>query len=329
MNSLFQSFLSKHFGDYLDHKRALGRKFINEERALRLFDRFLVSHEINDMPELQSALIDSFLTSRPRKRPRSYNHLLCVLRCFFNWMIRQELLNLSPVTAQPRKSCKQERPFLFEPAQVDRLLALAAQLPDNSRAAHRGEIYRMIFSLMYGLGLRVGEVTRLQYKDIDLEQQLLVINKSKFGKTRLVPFGPKMAKSIMAYLALGVDWYGQWTAEAPVFAFSRTRAYKFVRTETVSQVFHKLVLQLDFNIPLGVGTPRLHCLRHSFAVETLLRWYRSGIDPNQRLFQLSTFMGHVDPLSTAWYLTITDNLLQEANQRFEQYVSAQFREDFS
>lgn len=90
--------------------------------------------------------------------------------------------------------------------------------------------------------------------------------------------------------------------------------------ETVSQTFHKMMLKLCFNIPLGVGSPRLHCLRHSFAVETLLRWYRTGMDPSGKLFHLSTFMGHVDPSSTAWYLTITDALLKEANQRFADYA---------
>ena len=69
-------------------------------------------------------------------------------------------------------------------------------------------------------------------------------------------------------------------------------------------------------IPPGVDTPRLHDLRHSFAVATLLRWYREGIDPNQRLLQLATFLGHVDPTSTAVYLTITDELLVQANTRF-------------
>ena len=70
-------------------------------------------------------------------------------------------------------------------------------------------------------------------------------------------------------------------------------------------------------MPDGVAPPHLHCLRHSFAVGCLLRWYREGLDPSTRLYQLSTFMGHVDPASTAIYLTITPQLLAEANRRFE------------
>ncbi len=89
---------------------------------------------------------------------------------------------------------------------------------------------------------------------------------------------------------------------------------------TASQVFHALVRTLRLTIPDGVSTPRLHDLRHSFAVGCLLRWYRDGADPASRLNHLSTFMGHVDPTSTAVYLTITPGLLSQANHRFEAFA---------
>jgi len=90
---------------------------------------------------------------------------------------------------------------------------------------------------------------------------------------------------------------------------------------TASQVFHALVRTLGLTIPPdGVSAPRLHDLRHSFAVGCLLRWYRDGADPASRLNQLSTFMGHVDPTSTAVYLTITPGLLSQANHRFEAFA---------
>ncbi len=80
------------------------------------------------------------------------------------------------------------------------------------------------------------------------------------------------------------------------------------------------MLELKFDIPPGVDAPCLHCLRHSFAVETLLRWYRSDVDPGRRLCHLSTFMGHVNLNSTAWYLSVTDTLLDAANRRFEHFA---------
>ena len=77
----------------------------------------------------------------------------------------------------------------------------------------------------------------------------------------------------------------------------------------------------DYRFPAGVAPPRLHCLRHSFAVSTLLRWYRAGVDPGGHLLYLSVFLGHVNPASTAVYLTITAELLNQANQRFERFAA--------
>jgi site-specific recombinase XerD len=172
---------------------------------------------------------------------------------------------------------------------------------------------------MYGLGLRVGEIVRLRHEDVDRKRRLLVIRETKFGKSRLAPFGPNLGQHIEAYLNSRATWYRQWQPDDPLFSFSNDRR-RPLRPETISQTFHHLLPKVEFSLKAGVDPPRLHCLRHSFAVQTLLQWYRSGIDPGQRLFHLSTFMGHSDPVSTSWYLTITDELLTEASQRFELLV---------
>jgi integrase len=100
-----------------------------------------------------------------------------------------------------------------------------------------------------------------------------------------------------------------------MFTFNSKRGS--VDKGTISMTFHALWPKLDLHIPEGVSPPRLHDLRHSFAVATLLRWYREGIDPNCRLMHLATFLGHVDPTSTSVYLTITEELLNQAAQRFQ------------
>jgi integrase len=93
------------------------------------------------------------------------------------------------------------------------------------------------------------------------------------------------------------------------------------------ETYVELVTDLAFPVPDGVSPPVLHCLRHSFAVGCLLRWYRQGADPLQQLFRLSTFMGHVDPVSTAVYLTITPQLLAEAGRRFEAFAQPTWTQD--
>ena len=319
MNTYFQSVLAMDIQAYLQHKRALGRKFDNEEKTLRLFDRFVAERAVANAQAIEPKFIEAFLASRPHKRPRGYNNLLGVIRCFFNWLVIQERLERSPVRSRPRRTTSRLRPFLFEFAQVQQILALAAELPNHPRALHRSEIYPLIFTLMYGLGLRVGEITRLRYEDVNMERNLLDIRRTKFGKTRFVPFGPKMAQRLSTYVEQRIGWYGRWQSDDPLFSFSNHH-HALIRTETICMTFHRLMLELKFDIAPGVDRPCLHCLRHSFAVETLLRWYRTDVDPGRRLFHLSTFMGHVDPSSTAWYLSVTDALLDAANRRFEHFA---------
>lgn len=149
-----------------------------------------------------------------------------------------------------------------------------------------------------------------------------VVRGGKFGKSRLVPHGPRIGELLDEQLERRRR-AGALEDQAPLFTFDGWRA---VYPKCASRAFHELVLTLDLPVPAGVSPPRLHCLRHSFAVGCLLRWYRDGIDPSARLHQLSTFMGHVDPSSTQVYLTITPALLEEANRRFEAFAAPAWME---
>jgi site-specific recombinase XerD len=314
----FRSFLAQDLEAFLAYKRALARRYENEESGLRLFDRYLADQGVRDLSGITAAAVEAFLTSRPRTRPRSYNHLLGVVRRFFAWLVIQEKIPRSPVQARAHRTTSQRTPFLFDQDQARRLLEAAAQLPDNARAVRRGEVYTTIFALLYGLGLRVGEVARLRREDVDLDRGLLVIRHTKFDKSRLVPFGPRLARRLSEYLDRWEHHGGRLNPDSPVFSFTRGQC---LRPETISQTFHHLIPQLGIVAPPGVAAPCVHCLRHSFAVGTLLRWYRAGLDPGQRLFHLSTFLGHADPASTSVYLTVTAELLREANSRFERLAS--------
>jgi site-specific recombinase XerD len=260
--------------------------------------------------------IERFLASRPRSKPRSYNHLLGVLRRFFAWLAMQDLVTTTPVNADPRRNTGQRIPYIFDLTQARHLLETARRLPDRPKGPHRGLIYETVFALLYGLGLRVGEVARLKVGDVDLSRNVLIIRQTKFAKDRLVPFGPNMAARLQRYLA---EYFGVSSPDPvnPLFSFTQGKA---VNPETISLTFHALVPKLALESRPGVAAPRLHDLRHSFAVGTLLRWYREGIDPNSRLLHLATFLGHVDPSSTAVYLTITSELLDEASARFRDFA---------
>jgi integrase len=205
------------------------------------------------------------------------------------------------------------------------LLKLAAELPDNNNGRNRGRIYSLIFALMYGLGLRVGEAARLCRQDVDMERNLLVIRETKFFKSRLVPFGPKLGVRLREYLQQQAEDAVALVPTSPLFSFGPDQS-QAINPGTISQTFHTLWPRLGIKVPEGTMPPRLHCLRHSFAAGTLLRWYRSGINPQQRLWDLSTFMGHVHPASTAIYLSITAELLEQANQRFNRFAAPLLKE---
>lgn len=318
----FQSVMSSEMAQFIAYKRALGRRYDVEEKTLALFDAYLIANHITDLPEISIELIDRFLTSRPRPRPRSYNHLRCTISRLFAWLVAQGRLDRTPVQSGPRRGTYQRQPFIFDATHARHLLDLARTLPTKGGTVQRGQTYHAMLAILYGLGLRVGEVCRLTVADVDFERRLLVIRKTKFYKSRLVPFGPKLAELLKVYLQRKAQQCGNCTPDAPMFSL---RGGRVINPCTVSQTFHQLVPQMALTVPPGCSPPRLHDLRHSFAVGTLLRWYRSGEDPQTHLLALATFLGHVDVNSTAVYLTVTQSLLEEANRRFEAFVTPAIR----
>ena len=152
-------------------------------------------------------------------------------------------------------------PFLFDVAQARRLLDAAGALPDNPRALHRGQTYRTIFALCYGLGLRAGEACGLRLGDVDPARQLLVVRGGKFGKSRLVPHGPRIGELVAGQAGTAPADGAEPDAAAPLFTFNGRTP---VNPCTASQVFHlgNLMPALGLTVPDGVSPPRLHSLRH-------------------------------------------------------------------
>jgi len=311
------SILADYIERFIAYKRSLGRRFDVEEKTLQLLDRYLLGEKIEQMHEVTPRVIECFLASRPRRHTRSYNHLLCTVRRLFDWMVAQEILPTSPVQTKPKRRGVQRTPFIFDIDSARRLLDVARKLLDNPNAPCRGATYYAIFAILYGLGLRVGEACRLKVKDVDFNRRLLIVRETKFYKSRLVPFGPKLEAVLSEYREFKNSRFGAGSLDAPFFSFTRRGE---VHPGTVSQTFHQLVPRLKLQVPLGCASPRLHDLRHSFAVGRLTRWYRAGADPGAGLLKLATFLGHVDVNSTATYLSMTATLLQEANKRFESFT---------
>lgn len=313
----YRSPLGPHIAAYLTAKRALGMRFDNEERTLRLLDRFVAAKGLAKVGEVTPGMVDEFLASRPRRSARSYNHLQGTVRRLLDWMCIQEIAGVVRYRGHPRREAGRRTPVLFTDAQVRELLDAAARLRDRPGISSMAAItYRTAFAVLYCLGLRVGEVSRLQLGDVDLTARTLVVRRTKFGKDRLVPFGPRLAGELEAYLAMRRK--GRTPVDAAVFPGVRGAA---LSTNSMRRVFGRLCREVGVGRSESGAPPRVHDLRHSFAVATLLHWYEAGINPTTKLLQLSTFLGHSKIKATAVYLTITWELLSEAKRRFAQVAA--------
>lgn len=197
-------------------------------------------------------------------------------------------------------------PFLYSSADIDGIRHQARSIVSPSRAA----TYDTLIGLLAASGLRIGEAIKLECGDIDWAEGVLLIRESKFGKSRLVPLHPT-SMAVLADYARERD-QRQPRSAGPSFFVSRTGARLYYAV--VSQAFRQLVNHAG----VGVGAPsapRLHDLRHTFAVTTLLGWYRDGGDVQSRIPWLSTYLGHREPASTYWYLSAAPELLALAAAR--------------
>jgi integrase len=203
---------------------------------------------------------------------------------------------------------RRSTPHLYSDAEISALLSAAGGLRPPFRAA----TYTTLFGLVATTGTRVGEAIRLGRDDVDVEAGLLLVKQSKFNKTRLLPLHPSVVNVLTSYARQRDQFYPQpKTATFFVSTAGTQLIYNNVRA-----VFGDLTT--DATVwPSPARRRRIHELRHSFAVATLLDWYRAGIDVDARLPLLSAYLGHVDPAATYWYLHAAPALLGLAAQRLD------------
>ena len=200
-------------------------------------------------------------------------------------------------------------PYLYEPAEITALMDAAGQLQPPLLAAN----YRTLIGLLSVTGLRLGEAIRLDRVDVDDRHQLLRVLDSKFGKSREVVLQDSTMNALRDYGRLRDERFPQPRCEA---FFVSTRGTRLRKT-CIHHMFTRLVQTAGLK-PRSPGCrPRLHDFRHAFAVRSLLEWYRDGLDVQARLPLLSTYMGHVNPASTFWYLTAAPELLALVADRLD------------
>jgi integrase/recombinase XerD len=201
------------------------------------------------------------------------------------------------------------RPFIYTSADI---AAVMDQVRSSIVSPLRAATYDTLIGLLASSGLRIGEAIKLDRGDVDWAEGVLLIRESKFGKSRLVPLHPSSMQALQDYTRLRDQL--QSRSQEPCFFVSLAR--NRLVYAVVSQTFRRLV----DNAGVGAGAPsapRLHDLRHTFAVQTLLGWYRAGEDVQARIPSLSTYLGHREPSSTYWYLSAAPELFALAAGRQE------------
>jgi integrase/recombinase XerD len=292
--------------DYLRMRRALGYKLEIQGLLLGGFVSYLEEIDAKTVT-IENAV--AWAISPAGADPSYWAGRLSVARQFARHLQTLDpACEVPPARLLPYRS-RRAIPYLYEPAEITALLNAAGQLQPPLLAAN----YRTLIGLLSVTGLRLGEAIRLDCADVDDRHRLLRILDSKFGKSREVVLHESTMHALSDYGQLRDQRFPQPRCEAFLVSLRGTR----LRATCIHHMFARLVRTAGLT-PRSPGCrPRLHDLRHGFAVRTLLEWYRDGLDVQARLPLLSTYLGHVNPASTFWYLTAAPELLALVADRLD------------
>jgi len=300
--------------DYLKLRRALGFQMRSQEEMLLPFARHMDSSEPYGPLTIEAALnwASASHLSRSTRAKR-----LSAVRCFARYLATRDDRTEIPGRALVPKVCFRQRPHLYSSEELQQLLAATERL--EPQYPLKRQLYRTLFGLLACTGLRVSEALKLNSDLVDLQQGVLRVEKTKFKKSRLVPLHPTATQVLRDYAEAR---YGCWEVndESPFFINKRGNrlAYCAVRWN-----FDWLRDLLGWTQGNGDWPrPRIHDLRHTFACQRLLDWYRQGEDVHHLIAALSTYLGHGKVTDTYWYLTSTPELLAIAGSRFEAFADA-------
>jgi len=289
--------MQSHAQEYLRLRRALGFKLEYPSRALPQFVTWLQSTGAQTITT--EAAITWARLSAPAN-PMTLSHRLGVVRGFARY-----LRTIDPATEVPPVGLfgRQRRitPYIYSPEEIGRLVRAARQLRPPLRAA----TLEALFGLLGATGMRVGEARHLSRADADLRDGVLRLRHTKFDRDRLVPLHPTTTRALRAYAAVRDRLCPKPSTDA-FFVSSTGGALGY---ETVRSAFRLMLASAG--VPTTRGPqPRILDLRHSMVVNTLIEWQRDGVDVAARLPMLSTYLGHVSPASTYWYVSAVPELMQ-------------------
>ena len=292
---------------YLGLRQGLGHKY--QQQARRLAD-FVAFMETRNATIITTKLAVEWATLPPGR------HASWALRLTDARGFARHVANSDPKTEVPPAGLlprlQRAKPYIYSDTEVGALLTAALALPPTDGL--RRWTYYCLFGLIAVTGMRLSEAIGLQCGDVDLEEGILTVRRTKFGKSRLVPLHPT-TRAVLREYAERRDAHLE--SRCGPYFFVAERGGRLLH-QYVHRVFWRLSRETGLRGPGDHFGPRVHDFRHRFAVRTLLGWYRGGTDVERQLPVLSTYLGHVCVRDTYWYLSACPELMQEAAQRLDQ-----------
>lgn len=308
------STLRESVADYLLMRRTMGFKAEGLSKLLRSFVAF---SEARGVDRVRNDIALEWATSTVKV---PVNDALQARRMDAVRIFARHQHALDPATQIPAEGICNRRyhprePNVFSLAQVVALLEATDTLSPQFKAL----TWRNIIGLLAATGMRPGEACRLSVNDVDLSSGTVQVLETKFGKSRLVFIHPTTAEVLRHYVQVRRAWVGTGVSACPMLFLNARRGP--LDPDRLGRTFTQVADAAGITTAPGCRPPRLHDLRHTFAVTTLIEWYRDGQDVQARLPLLSTWLGHVDPASTYWYLHAVPELLSYAASRLEAHQS--------
>jgi len=300
--------LSKLLAEYLDLRRKLGFKAEREAWLLTKFVSFLRAE--------QSAFITVDLAVAWAKQPADahpswWASKLSVVRGFAKYAHLLDARHQVPPRDVLPRCYRRATPSIYSADEIARLLRAAREMPSRiiKGLPFRRATYEILFGLVAATGMRIGEAIRLDARDVDRANQLVVVRESKFGKSREVVLHESVMCALLRY------------AKQRDRAHPRPRSPSFfvslLGTRLIYNNVHSTFARLLRLAGIHRSKARIHDLRHTFIVRTILQWHRQGVDVDSRMPSLSTYVGHRDPSATYWYLSATPELMALVGRKVE------------
>jgi integrase len=301
-----------HAHEYLAFRRALGFTLETSGQEVLLFARW--ADRTGHTGPLTTELIVRWAQQTRRCSPPYWAWRFRAVRDFARHRAQSDPQTEVPPADLLGPTFRRRQPHIYSLAEITALLAAARTL----RRGLRPHTYAALFGLLIATGLRVGEALALRHADVDLDQGLLTIRKTKAGQSRLVPLHPSTTEALRHYVKMRDRLHVRRRTEA-FFVTVRGTALTY---QWVTKTFRMLRRELGWATTLRAGAPRIHDLRHTFAVRVLLQWYQVNADIDVHIATLATYLGHVNVTYTYWYLTAVPELMAIGASRFETFAEA-------